>query len=342
MSGDAASLDRTIERYESLLDSDPGLWDAAAWTVVRGAADVTTLLDALATEWQVGNSADLAALLDQRDLDIDNASGRDSAWLIDTGSGFALFEPNGAGPACLPGLRKLASLSNVVASMYWNINSVNRLTLGRRGQLSSFEMLADDELPDASAFRPYQAILENDDRPWSTGLAIVEAETGARLDRIVGAAPWPIVKFSPRLKEALPTVEGDDSDEKFFTKLRGAQVELRREITVAALRAALEAAELLDQQVPRDSLRDLADNTTSGELQRAMTVYCSSLSMQVGNGPYDSSNPRWKQYQAALSLWSFVSPPDRIYSEDGWTHVCNALGDSWLSLRRQLDGMFTS
>jgi hypothetical protein len=302
----------------------------------------------LSPDWVVRDQVGLDELADLSIREPDARSGREHrGWLIHSGNHVAVFELNGFGGSVVANVRAWSISFAATAGMFWNVNGVNQLLVGRRGEPETYEMLIGEPADDLGPILGrYRTSLDNDSDPWATGLAIVEAETGLALDDAILDGRWPVVEFTSRqVAPEPPSGPGADISAHFALALEAAEpatvvkaqalaaaaavdaTALGNEPGVAAAMAAIRAGRLLasdDDDVER--FRELAFRLTA-EMQNS--------AFKAG----DPADPAWRRYQSYAAVSSFATG---VRSDDGWLHVSNALGDTWPLIREQIMTMLTS
>lgn len=343
---------QSISRYVSWLAAHESLGMALCWTAVRTDADASLLMDLLSPDWVREDAVDLAQL--EASSDTDESVREHTGWLISTGEHVALLEVNGFGGSCRAGLRACAEQVASLAGIFWNVNLVNQLAVARNGQLATAELWAEAEITDDSPLiARYQPFLTPETDLRAFGLAVVETETGLRLDDDVVAGKWPLVRFAARQEAAEAQSARGSADESLYRALVAAtdakfiaakafaadyaarSTGLDHEPAVQAAIAAIRAG----QQPGHDS-----------ELTRDLGRLGMRLQQEVQDSPFkpgDLNDPALRRLQA-LTVVEWMSRMQRHYEDadedfdltehlqEVWQHVIWSVGDSWPVLRQQL------
>ncbi|MDT5068608.1 MAG: hypothetical protein QOK02_4763 [Mycobacterium sp.] len=342
---DSEWLNDAVGRYAGWLESRPDLTDALCWTAARTDEPGAAAMRLLSPDWSVGDRVELDGLAGLSFEDPDAPSAREHrGWLVETGTHVGVLELNGFGGSVLDNVRAWSITFPATAGMFWNVNSVNQLIVGRRSEPEIYEMLIGEPTDTLGpVLGGYRALLDDETQPWATGLAIVEAETGLALDEAVLDGRWPIVEFASRLvAPEPPSGPGADGGARFALALKRADPTAVGEAQAFGAAATVDATALGDEPAVASALtairsgRQLIRDADETEQFRQLGY---RLQEERDRSPFkagDPADPAWRRYQSWAALSSFATG---IRFDDGWLHVRNALDDAWPVVRDQMVAM---
>jgi hypothetical protein len=342
---DAVWLTNAVDRYAGWLESRPDLADAVCWTAARTDQLGAEAMGLLSPDWGVGDRADLDELAELSFTDPNAPSGRQHrGWLVDTATHVGVLELNGFGGSVVDNVKTWSISFPATAGMFWNVNSVNQLVVGRRGEPEAYEMLIGEPTDTLGPILGrYRALLDDESRPWATGLAIVEAETGLALDAAVLRGRWPIVEFASRqVAPEPPSGPGADVGARFALALEGAGPTIVVKVQALAAEATVDATALGHEMGVADALaairagRRLVQDAEDAKQFRQLGYRLQDKMDKSAFKAGDPTDPAWRRYQTYAALSSFATG---IRFDDGWLHVRNALDDTWRAVQDQIRAM---
>ena len=342
-----------IERYSSLLAAHEGLGVAMSWAAARTDANASSIMDLISPDW-VRQGVGGLAHLEERSYDDD--SGREHVgWLIGTGEQVGLFEVNGFGGSQEAGLRAWARGVPVLAGIFWDVNLANQLAIARDGQFVSAELWAEGHIAGkGAAIARYESSFTPETDLRAFGLAVVESETGLRLDDDLLRRQWPIVRFAAREGVGRrPSRTARVSDEVLYAALVAAPESRFIEAKVLSADYAARSTGLDGEPVVQEviqAIRAGQEPAHNSEVAQNLHLLRARLDQEAQASPFepgDLDDPARRRLQAYTVL-NWMPRVQRYYddAEDDfdvaehiqgvWQHVVWAVGESWPTLRNQL------
>lgn len=354
---DFSFLRQAESRYAGWLADNESIGVALCWTVSHKPADVS-VMDLLSADWASEGVVDLLGL---SEASFDDGGGREHVgWLLDTDTHIAVLELNGFGGSLQPGLQAWGRAVDSLSGMFWNVNLDNQVAIARDGRLSTAVLEPEPFTDEDSLITPYAPLVTSETDVRAFGLALVETETGLRLDDELLTRRWPLVRFSAREDDALG---GGTSDDRLNAMLYAS--------LVAASDARFREAKMLSAQFVANSTGIDGDLTVQEAIEWNRTgqelPHDSRLSQQLNDlclrthnelsknwhRTRDVNDLTWRRMQAAGVVERMTRVQQR-YEEGGhpydvdvegmqdvWQHVEWVAGESWPALRQQLINIVT-
>ena len=343
MAMNIVALRDALVRYDAWLAARPNISEAMCWTVAVSGDSAQEAMDCFSADWSQSAPVTFEELVDMTFAETREESSRPHfGWLVTTGSHVALLEINGFGGSTVESLRAWSHRYPRVAGMFWNVNSVNRLSIGHGDQVETFEMVGgdDDAITSGPMIGMYSPMLSGE-VSWAAGLAIVEAETDLRLDDRIVAHSWPVVHFAGReLSPRLPRMRIAHDDVVLAMALMNAVPDRLMVAMTVTAEAVVDASALGNEPGAALAVSTIGRGASLRPLPRGTTDelldLLGRLWMDMENSPHrpgDPHDPAFQRYQAAATLESFTDPRKR---DDGWLHAKFALADGWEQFRDQL------